>query len=45
MSITTTGGMTFSGAFTVTAPPPSAKAIFGYGSGPTAITNLEVIQV
>ena len=39
MSITMTGGMTFSGAFTVTAPPPSYKAIFGYGNGPVSMTN------
>jgi hypothetical protein len=40
MSITMTGGMTFTGTFNVTAPP-SNKAIFGYGdSGSyTAITN------
>ena len=35
-----TGGMTFSGAFTVTAPPPSYKAIFGYGAPEVSMTNL-----
>ena len=33
-------GVTFDGGYTIQIPPPSAKAIFGYGSGPTAITNL-----
>ena len=35
-------GVTFSGGYSITLPPPppSYKAIFGYGSGPTAITNL-----
>ena len=35
-------GVTFSGGYSITLPPPSAKAIFGYGYGTsnTAITNL-----
>ena len=43
MSITITGGITFSsvGGVSIIAPPGGTqKAIFGYGSGITAITNL-----
>ena len=42
MSITMTGGMTFTGAFNVTPAPPSysAYAIFGYGL--TGATNLSM---
>ena len=41
------GGMTFSGAFTITAPPPppSAKAIFGYGVGPGFPGNLSTTNL
>ena len=36
------GGVTFTGGLSIAGPPPpsSYKAIFGYGSPTTAITNL-----
>ena len=49
MSITITGGITFTGGMSVTAqpPPPTQKGIFGYGISPGAspssiqsVTNL-----
>jgi hypothetical protein len=43
MSITITGGFTLAGGWTVVPPPPSYKAIFGYGYGSgsaQSMTNL-----
>jgi hypothetical protein len=42
MSITITGGISFSGGLDIVAPPVSKKAIFGYGvyASVYSITNL-----
>jgi len=40
MSITITGGISFSGGVGIVAPPAGSKAIFGYGNGPVSMTNL-----
>ena len=42
MSMTITGGVTFTGAFNVTPAPPNVRAIFGYGFNGSyfSVTNI-----